>query len=321
MKAWVLDKDAGCIKLADRNVELEEHGIWVDVLASALNRRDLWILKGQYPNIVDGVTLGSDACVRYEGQDYIVNPSIHWGENDQYQSADYQIVGLPTHGTLAQKFRTTLDRLHPKPAHLSVEEAAALPLAGVTAYRAIVRNGRLSEDSKVLISGIGGGVAMMAFQYALAIGAEVYVTSSSDVKIDRAIALGAKGGVNYTKESWAKELLDTSGGVDIVIDSAGGPGFKHFVDLCNMGGRICFFGGTVGVIDGLNPRKMFWRQLHIYASTMGSDADFEKMIEFVNTYKVHPIMDEVFNFDDVPEAFEKMNRGDQMGKIVIKQHV
>ncbi|MFN9906412.1 MAG: zinc-binding alcohol dehydrogenase family protein, partial [bacterium] len=160
-------------------------------------------------------------------------------------------------------------RLAPKPAHLSFAQAAALPLAGLTAYRALFTKADLKKGEKLLISGIGGGVALIAFQMALAVGAEVWVTSGADDKIELAQQLGAKGGINYKTENWHKSLENNAGGgFDVIVDSAGGDGFQYFLDLANPAARIVFYGGTRGSFK-VNPQKMFWKQLTIFGSTMG----------------------------------------------------
>ena len=169
----------------------------------------------------------------------------------------------------------------------------------------------------MLISGVGGGVALFALQFAVAAGAEVYVTSSSDEKISRAIALGAKGSANYTTENWHKTFVKTHGEVDIIIDSAGGNGFAKFLDIAAAGGRIVFYGGGQGLINNLSPQKIFWKQLSILGSTMGSDNEFTAMLKFVETHQIKPIIDSQFSIEQGRQAFDRMANGAQFGKIVI----
>lgn len=290
----------------------------IRISASALNHRDVWITKGQYPGIKLGSIMGADACGTWEGKEYIINPGLNWGENESYQSLDFKVLGVPDDGTFAEYICTNKKYLHPKPSFLSVEEAAALPLSGVTAYRALVTKTKPQVGEKVLISGIGGGVALFAMQFAIALGCEVYVTSGSEEKIEKAITLGAKAGYLYKEQDWTKKLMSDIGGVDIIVDSAGGASFNNLVKVCNPGARITFYGGSLGKIDGLNPQLVFWRQLSIFGSTMGSELDFVNMLTLVDEHKIKPVIDEVFSFDDLPLGFEKMKAGKQFGKIVFK---
>lgn len=297
---------------------IEEDEVLMKITASALNHRDIWITKGQYPGIKLGAIMGADACGIWENKEYIINPGLYWGDNESFQSIDFRVLGVPDDGTFAEYIRIKKSYLFEKPTFLSVEEAAALPLAGVTAYRALINKTNPKAGEKVLISGIGGGVALFAMQFALALGCEVFVTSGSSDKIAKAISLGAKGGYLYHEQDWSKRLMNEIGGVDVVIDSAAGANFNNLVKVCNPGARISFYGGSHGKIDGLNPQLVFWRQISIYGSTMGSELDFDQMLKFVNKHKIKPIIDEVFNFNDLHLGFEKMEAGKQFGKIVFK---
>ena len=196
-----------------------------------------------------------------------------------------------------KKITVNPDRLHDKPAHLSFEEASALPLAGMTAYRALFTKGRASKETKVLINGVGGGVALFAFQFAIAIGAEVFVTSSSEEKINKAIELGAKGGINYKIEKWSKQFMKEFGRVDVVIDSAGGDGFAQLARICKPLARIAVYGGTRGM-SAFSPQDLFFKELEIMGSTMGNDQEFGQMVELVNTHQIKPVVDSVFGLAD-----------------------
>ena len=204
----------------------------------------------------------------------------------------------------------------PKPDHLSFFESAALPLAGLTAYRSLFHKGEIVAGKKVLISGIGGGVALFALQFAIAAGAEVYVSSSSTEKINKAIALGAKEGVLYTEAKWSKSLVQISGGIDLVIDGAGGGSFNEVLKACNPGAIISIYGGTAGTIQ-CSPQMLFWKQIQVKGTTMGSPMDFQNMLNFVNKHQIVPIIDSVHKLNDVNQAFQRMHKGEQFGKIVI----
>ncbi len=302
----------------------------VSVRAAALNHRDLWIQKGQYAGLKFPIILGSDGCGVVEevgpggdtalaGQEVIINPGLGWGDSPAAQDAKFSILGLPENGTLAEKVKAPADHLAPKPAHLSAEQAAALPLAGLTAWRALMSRAGLKPGEKVLVTGIGGGVALFALQFAVGHGCPAWVTSSSDEKLRRALTLGARGSANYQGEKWIAELKDLSGGgFDVIVDSAGGDGFPKLVDLAAPGGRIVFFGATLGNPPGIDLRKMFWKQISLLGSTMGSPGEFAAMTKFVGEKKIVPVVSHTFALEKGNDAFAEMDRGGQFGKIVVK---
>ena len=237
----------------------------IQVKAAALNRRDQWIREGKYPNIQYPTVLGSDAAGIVEsvyegataeeqawvGRAVVINPNINWGDDPAVQSSAYEILGMPANGTLRSYIAIDLDRLQASPSHLDFDLAAALPLAGLTAYRAIFHHGRVGKGDKVLISGFGGGVAQFAFQFALALGAEVYVSSGSEEKIKKAEVMGAAKGFDYKVPAWQKEAKKLSGGFDVVIDSAGGQQLADFVKIMRPAGRIVFYGATNGLPENI----------------------------------------------------------------------
>lgn len=288
---------------------------------SGLNHRDVWITKGMYAGITLPLVLGSDGAGICEGRRVLINPSLNWGDDPAVQAPDYKILGLPDHGTFATHVKVATNKIHNIPDHLTDEEAAALPLAGLTAYRALVTKCRPKVGDKVLISGVGGGVALFALQLALSVGCEVYVTSGSEGKIEQAMSMGASGGVNYKDSEFASKLKKMSGGIDIVIDSAAGDGFTSLVKVCNPGGRICFYGGTAGKINGLVPQWVFWKQLSIFGSTMGTDEEFVQMLEHVTLHKIKPIVDRIYDMKDINQALARMEKGDQFGKILVNTQI
>lgn len=297
-----------------------ENEVLVQIKAAALNHRDVWIQKGLYAGIKYPTILGSDGCgITSDNQEVIINPSLDWGDNPRAQSKAYHILGLPTDGTFAEYTKVPKSNIFSKPKHLSFEQAAALPLAGLTAYRALFTQGQALKGDKVLISGIGGGVALFAMQFAIAAGCEVWVTSSSDEKIEKAMAMGAKGGINYKQEGWAKQLLGQAGAFDVIIDSAVSDGFADLVHICAApGGRVVFYGATsLGNIQGIKPAIVFWKQVSIIGSTMGNNSEFEAMLQLVNQKNIVPIVDEVFSLQDGNAAMKKMDEGKQFGKLVL----
>lgn len=302
--------------------------VLVKLKAAALNRRDYWISIGKYAGIKYPTILGSDGAgvvaelgEGVEGQwlnrEVIINPGYNWGTNPDFQSADFKILGLPDDGTFAEYIKVKTDYLYAKPAHLTFEQAAALPLAGLTAYRALFTKGRAQAGNKVLIIGAGAGTSTYALQWAVAAGCQVFVTSGSAEKIERARQMGAAAGVSYKAQDWAEELKHMAGGFDVVIDSALGKDFAKLPDLCNPGARIVFFGATAGPIPELQPRPIFAKQLHIMGTMMGSPADFEGMIELINKHKIVPAIDEVMPLADAQKAVDKMGRLQQFGKLVL----
>jgi len=300
----------------------------VALRAAALNHRDVWIKTGQYAGLKwpcipgsDGAGVvtatGPDVDPAWMSREVVINASFNWGTDERAQGGNFQILGLPRDGTLAERIVVPFVQLAARPAHLDWREAAALPLAGLTAYRALFSRARLQPGERVLVSGVGGGVATFALQFALAAGAEVWVTSSSADKIARAVSLGAKGGFDYTAADWPAQAAARAGAFDVIVDSAGGDGFGRLVDAAASGGRIVFFGATRG--DATLPvRKVFWRQISLLGSTMGSPADWVAMNAFVAEKRIRPIVSEVFPLARAAEAFALMERGGQFGKIVVE---
>ncbi|MCS7013453.1 MAG: zinc-binding dehydrogenase [Chloroherpetonaceae bacterium] len=291
---------------------------------AALNHRDVWIQKGLYAGLKFPIILGSDGAgtvvecrhSAWLGKEVIINPSLDWGPNEKAQQKSFRILGLPDNGTFAEFLKIPIQNLCEKPAHLSWQEAAALPLAGLTAYRALFSRAALQPNEKVLITGIGGGVALFALQFALAIGAEVWVTSGSDRKLSRALAMGAKGGANYQTPDWDTPLKSV--GFDVILDSAGGEGFSKLIDLAAPGARIVFVGATRGPVKELVLQKIFWKQLSLLGSTMGSPADFASMITFVTTHQIHPIVDCTFPLAEAETALRYLDSAKQFGKIALE---
>ncbi len=300
----------------------------IQLKAAALNHRDLWTQLGLYPNIKLPIILGSDGAglVRtvgpggdeaWVGREVIINPSLDWGSDPRAQGPDFRILGLPENGTFAEQVTIPVANLSAKPAHLSWEQAAALPLAGLTAWRALFARAQLKPGERVLVTGIGGGAALFALQFAVAAGAQAWVTSGTPNKIKRAQTLGALGGVNYRDVDWADSLQKLAGRFDVIIDSAGGEGLARLIDLAAPGGRIVFFGATTGNPKGLDMRKCFFRQINLLGTTMGSPADFTGMTAFVAINKIVPVVDRVCPLAEAETALRHMEAGAQFGKIVL----
>ncbi|KAJ3113646.1 hypothetical protein HDU96_003115 [Phlyctochytrium bullatum] len=316
--------------------EVKPGHVLLRVKAAALNHRDVFIREGLYPGIKNGAILGADgagvvAALPEDakglevGARVLVNPSCNWKSNMRAPEdpSKYGIMGmLPFPGTFAEHVLVKRDAVHPIPAHLSFEEAAALPLAGLTAWRALFTKGELKKGQNVLITGIGarGGVALFALQFAVAAEANVYVTSSDQAKIDRAVKLGAKGGVNYKSKTWGQELERLAGGpMDVVVDGSGTTeNFKAFIKCLRPGGIISNYGATAGVVVDLLLPTMFLKHIEIRGATMGNEVEFAEMVAFVSRTKLKPVVSNVFDFYDFEKAFESMRVGKQFGKLVLR---
>ncbi|HLX92343.1 MAG TPA: zinc-binding dehydrogenase [Puia sp.] len=302
----------------------------VELKAAALNHRDIWIQMGKYAGIRYPVILGSDGSgvviatgmkqdAEWIGRQIVINPALHWGNSESHQDPkDFQILGLPANGTFAEYVVVPISNLSPKPLHMDVAESAALPLAGVTAYRATIKRANVQPGESVLVTGIGGGVALFALQFAMAAGASVYVTSGTEQKIRRAVALGALGGVNYNNAGWTDELRKISWGFDVIVDGAAGDGLDSLLDLVKPGGRVVLYGATRGYATSLTARRIFWKQINLLGSTMGSPADFAQMVRFTELNVIKPVIDCCYSLEQGELAMQKMSEGIQFGKIVLR---
>ncbi|GAA5037502.1 alcohol dehydrogenase [Marivirga lumbricoides] len=328
MKALILSAPNE-IQIVEKDIPVIGKGeVLLKVKAAALNHRDQFIREGKYPGIQIGTILGADACAEVvEVKDeedkkwlekmVVINPNINWGNNTLVQSKDYHILGTPSDGVFAEYIKIPAHRLAEKPSFLDTNKAAALPLAGMTAYRALFHHGKLMKGENVLISGVGGGVAQFAFQFAIAAGANVYVTSGEADKREKAKQLGAKNAYNYKSEDWINNARKESGGFDLVIDSAGGDAINDLIKIMNPAGRIVFYGATLGKPKSLDVHRMFWNQITLQGSTMANDEEFHEMVKFVEEHKITPIVDSVTGFDSIIKAFDKMKAGEQFGKLVV----
>jgi NADPH:quinone reductase-like Zn-dependent oxidoreductase len=226
---------------------------------------------------------------------------------------------MPHDGTFAQYVVVPAQNVYRKPAHLTDDEAAAVPLAGLTAYRALVTRGRITRDDVVLITGIGGGVQTFVLLFASYVGARTIVTSSSSEKLERAKALGADVTINYkTSEAWAKEARAAAGdgGPSLIVDSAGGDTFAQCLDIARPGARIVTYGGTA---PRANVRlfSIFWKHLDILGTSMGSPEDFAGMLGLFSEGKLRPAVDEVVPMEQAAQAAERLDAALQFGKLVL----
>jgi NADPH:quinone reductase-like Zn-dependent oxidoreductase len=265
--------------------------------------------------------LGADgAGVRCDtGEDVVILPSLHWGDDERAPGADWEILGDHTDGTYAEVVVVPSANLFPKPRGWSWADAAALPLAGLTAYRALFTRGELAPDETVLILGAGGGVATIAVGLAAAARARVLVTTSSIAKLERATVLGADGGALYTEPRWPEVIRELTGGqgVDLVIDSVGST-WPDALSTLRAGGRLVSFGATGSSTTEVDVRRFYFGQQTILGTTMGSPQDFRALLATLeDSPDWRPLVDHTLPLDRAAEAHALMERREHTGKIVL----
>lgn len=294
----------------------------VRVQACALNWHDCLMRQGQYPGVPFPHVIGSDAAgVRLDtGEDVVVLPSLFWGPDERAPGPDWQILGDVAHGTYAEHVLVPTECLFPRPAGWSATDSAALPLAGLTAFRALFSRGGLRAGETVLILGAGGGVASIAVSLAHAVGATVLVTTSSEDKLDLARALGADGGTFYTDPDWPQAIRALTGdrGVDLVVDSVGSS-CSDALSATARGGRLVAFGATGGSVAEIDVRKLYFAQQSILGTTMGSPRDFAGLLELVDGMPSwRPVVDRILPLEAAAEAHTLMEARGHSGKIVLQ---
>ncbi len=312
--------ELGFGELADPETRAGE--VVVELRAAALNRRDLGVVGGRYGTAFDFPFVpGSDgAGIRRDtGEEVVIFPSLAWGESEERPSADFRILGGPDWGTHAELIAIPAANVFPKPRRLSWAEAAAFPLAGLTAYRALFSRAGLRSGETVLVLGAGSGVSTFAVQLAAHAGARVLVTSSSAEKLERARALGADAGVLYTEEGWPEEVRGLAGGegVDVVVDSVGAT-WPESLRALRAGGRLVAFGATGASETTLDVRRFFFGQFSLLGTTMGSARDFAGLLEAIDAATWRPVVDSVTPLAEGVAAYERLASGGQMGKVVLE---
>lgn len=299
----------------------------VALRAAALNRRDVFVRRGVAPSPLPVIPGSDGAGVVHQvgagvagvapGDEVVVLPSLGWGGGEEAPAAGFRILGGPDDGTYAELVRLPAENVLPRPARLSWEQAAAIPLAGLTAYRALVTRARVRPGETVLLLGIGGGVATIALHIARAAGCRVIVTSSSHEKLARARELGAAAGVLYTEEGWPRAVREASGGgVDVVLDSVGST-WADSIACVRPGGRVVVFGGTGGGKAQLAVRPVTMGQVSLLGTTMGSPRDFARLLRLVEHTDWAPVIDSVRPLADVAAAHAREEAGEHFGKLVL----
>jgi NADPH:quinone reductase-like Zn-dependent oxidoreductase len=300
----------------------------VALRAAALNRRDVFLRRGIAPSPLpvipgsDGAgvvrSLGPGTSGVAEGDEVVILPSLGWGGGEAAPEPGFRILGGPDDGTYAELIAIPAANVFPRPSRLSWEESAALPLAGLTAYRALVSRAGVRPGETVLVIGIGGGVATTALHIARSAGCRVIVTSSSQEKLDRARELGAAGGVDYTADDWPAAVRELSGGpgVDVVVDSVGST-WADSIACLRPGGRVVAFGGTGGGKVELTVRPVTLGQISLLGTTMGSPRDFAGLLAIVGHASWAPVIDSVRPLAEAAAAHAREEAGDHFGKLVL----
>jgi NADPH:quinone reductase-like Zn-dependent oxidoreductase len=324
MKAVRIHEDGGPEVLRYEDVEDPAPGsgeVLVRLRAASLNHLDLWIRQGlpsvPKPRILgaDGAgvvaALGEGADTFSEGDRVVLNPGLDDGA---------RILGEHMDGTHAQLVAVPTEYVHPIPGGLSFEEAAAFPLVFETAYRMLVTKARIEEGEWVLLWGIGSGVALAAFVIAKALGARTLVTSSSAEKLARASELGADATVNHAEDDVAAAVKEATGGrgVDVVIEHVGEATWKTSLQSAAPNARVVVCGATSGPNPPAQLHRIWWKQLAVYGSTMGTREDFEGAYELIARGAAQPIVDRVFPLEQAAAAHEYLEEGRQFGKVVLE---
>jgi NADPH:quinone reductase-like Zn-dependent oxidoreductase len=284
----------------------------VELRAASVNHLDVWIRKG-LPSVPKPRILGADGAGVVAGTDerVVINPGI-------VLNGRMHIVGETMDGTYAELIAVPRDFVHPIPDGLSFEEAAAFPLVFETAYRMLVTRARLRQGEWVLIWGIGGGVATAALSIAKALGANVVATSSSDEKLARAAELGADATVNHESGDVVAHVKEvTGGGAHVVVDDVGEATWKRTLDAARAEGRVVLCGATTGPNPPAALHRVWWKQLSILGSTMGSPEDFRGAYDLIAAGKARPVVDAVFPLAETRAAHERLEAAEQFGKITL----
>jgi len=310
----------------------------VRVRAAALNHLDLFVLEG-----IPGVTLtpdwivGTDATGVVEsvgaevrgvrvGDTVVLNTGLscrqceYCRDGEQPLCVRFRVLGEHLPGVAADYVVVPETNVRPVDPSIAPEVAAAFTLATLTAWRMIVSRARVRAGEEVLIWGIGGGVALAALQICKAIGARVWVTSSSDEKLARARALGADEVLDHAREDVGRVVRERTGkrGVDVVVDNVGEATWAKSLQALGRRGRLVTCGGTSGPMVVTDVRRLFWNQWSILGSTMGNDAEFDAVVRELNAGRLQPPIDSVWPLEEGRQAYERLRSGAQFGKVVLR---
>jgi NADPH:quinone reductase-like Zn-dependent oxidoreductase len=288
--------------------------------AAALNWHDVLVRQGRYGSPLPHVPGADGAGIDVEtSAEVVLLPSLWWGNNESAPAANWQILGDHTQGTYAELISVPSEIVFARPAGLNWSESAAMPLVGVTAFRALVSRARLRPGESLLVTGAGGGVAPMAVSIAAALGARPFVTSGSGDKIARAVEGGAVDGVSYRSPSWptdAKALSPGGAGFDVILDTVGS--WPESLKALKPGGRLVVLGASAAEIAPIDVRSFYFGQHSILGTTMGSPADFRGLLDLMATNTLAPPrIDREFPLEEVAAAHTYLEDGGAFGKIVL----
>lgn len=340
MQAVTYERHGGpeVVRVGERPVPEPGPGeVRVRVVAAALNHLDLWVRRG-----IPGVDLpmphtpGADGAGVIDavgegvgrwspGDEVFLQPGLFCGacefclQGEEPLCLRYRLLGEHVSGTLAEYVVVPAVNVYRKPHGLAWITAAAFPLVGQTAWRLLITAGKLRAGESVLIHGVGGGVSSTALQIAAYAGAYVYATSSSREKLDHAIRLGADVAIDYTREGVVDRIreLTRKRGVDLVVDNVGAATWKDSIECVRRGGRVVTCGATTGREATTPIPRLFWKQITIRGSTMANRREFETVARLVIGGRLRPEIDGIYPLEEAPAALERLERGEQFGKIVL----
>ena len=303
--------------------------IAIDLVTAALNRRDWWIWRD--PATPVPVVLGSDGAGRVAalgegvsgfapGDEVVIDAALDWGDDERAAAEAFDILGSPTQGTFAERIVVPAGNVRRKPPALGWEEAAAFPLAGLTAWRAVVTCAGAAPGRRILVTGGGSGVSTFCVQIAHALGADVWVTSGSDEKIARCVELGARGGFRYDDPEWPAQVRAATGGegVHAVVDSFGGDGWGRALSALVRGGVLVNYGDTGGEEAVVPVAGIYWAWRSLVGTTMGSPREFTALCEHLESASWRPAIDSVHALADLPAAARRLTDPDRFGKVVLR---
>ncbi len=325
MKAIVHTSPKGMegMKLEDFESPIVKEGqVKIQLKAAGLNHRDLFVLhrheEDQPPFVIgsDGAGIVSEVGIGVEGvsvgDEVVINPGLGWPEKSPAPPEGFGILGFPSNGTFAEEVVVPANQVEPKPEHLNWTEAGVLPLAALTAYRALFTRGQLQEGQHILLPGVGSGVITFILQYAKAVGAQVTVTSRSEAKRQEALRMGADRAIDSASD-WTEALQGEK--VDLVIESVGAATFDKSMNAVKPGGTVVTFGASAGDEVHINIREFFYGQYNLLGTTMGSHEEFRDMLSFISKYNIKPVIDRTYTLEEAKEAFNRMEEAKQFGKI------
>lgn len=332
VRALRLDEATGLDGVSYGLIELDgpkAGEVLVRLKAAALNHRELWITRGLYPGMMLPSTLGADGAGIIEavgegvdrariGEAVVLYPGLNWGEDQRFPGAAFGLLGMPGPGTIAEAICVSATSAVRMPGHLSFEQAASVPLAGLTAWRGLMTKASLIPQDKVLVTGAGGGVATLALKFALALGCRTFVTSGSEETLTWARELGASEAINYNQDGWEKSLPRAPHGIDVVLDGAPAAGLLRYSRALNMGARIVVYGSTGGLKFEASATDLFLKNAAIIGTNVGNLSEFLAMLAFMEAHRIEPAIDRNFAFEDAKVALTHLERSHGFGKVTIR---